>query len=130
MQTKIEMIGFDYQDATTIQEINRNIYVLIGTPAGSCAGDRRYGIDQSFVGLPAAIAENMLAIELMEKVPEYEPRADVLEVTCVSDTQGRLVATVKIGPNEEYDPDEEEYEEEADEEEYEEDEEEETEAEE
>lgn len=126
MEAKIKLIGFDYEDASTIQELNRNISVLISTPAGTCAGDRNYGIDGSFVGLPAQIAENRLAIELMEKIPLYEPRADVLEVSCASDAQGQLVATILIGPNDEYDPAEEEEEyEEGDEEEYEDDEEEE-----
>ena len=116
MEAKIKLIGFDYEDASTIQELNRNISVLISTPAGTCAGDRNYGIDGSFVGLPAQIAENRLAIELMEKVPLYEPRADVLEVSCVWDPQGLLVATVLIGPNDDYDPAEEEYEEDEEEE--------------
>ena len=124
MKTKIKMVGFEYEDASVIQEINRNLSVLISTPAGTCAGDRNYGIDGSFVGLPAQIAENRLAIELMEKIPLYEPRADVLEVSCASDAQGQLVATILIGPNDEYDPAEEEYEE-GNEEEYEDDEEEE-----
>lgn len=117
MNANIKLVGFDYEDASIIQEINRNLTVLINTPAGTCAGDRSYGIDGSFVGLPAQIAENRLAIELMEKIPIYEPRAEVLEVSCASDSEGHLVATIMIGPNEDYDPDEEEAEEIEDEEE-------------
>ena len=106
MEAKIKLVGFDYEDATIIEEINRNLSTLISTPAGTCAGDRNYGINGSFVGLPAAIAENQLAIELAEKIPKYEPRVDVLNVSCSSDLNGRLTAVITIGPNSEYDPDE------------------------
>lgn len=109
METKIKMVGFEYEEASVVREISRNISVLISTPAGTCAGDRDYGIDGSFVGQPLQIAENLLAIELMEKIPTYEPRADVLEVSCESDLSGRIIATIRIGPNDSYDPDEEEY---------------------
>ena len=107
METKIKMVGFEYEKASIVREISRNISVLISTPAGTCAGDRNYGIDGNFIGQPLQIAENLLAIELMEKIPAYEPRADVLEVSCAADLTGQLVATILIGPNDSYDPEEE-----------------------
>lgn len=118
MDIEIKLVGFEYEDATTIEEINRNLTALLSTPAGSCAGDRSYGIDHSCIGLPTAIAQNRLALELAEKIPLYEPRVDLIDVSCASDLQGHLVATVRIGPNDSYDPDEEEYEEDGGEEEY------------
>lgn len=99
MKSEIKMVGFDYMDASIIQEINRNISVLISTPAGTCAGDRNYGISGSFIRLPLPVAENLLAIELIEKVPLYEPRAEVSGVSCTTDGQGQLVAAVTISPN-------------------------------
>ena len=105
MEIKIKMIGFDYEEATTIEEINRNICALFATPAGSCAGDRNYGLNQrEFLGRPAQIAENIIALEVSEKINEYEPRVTVEEVACTSDLNGKLVATIRIGPNEYYNP--------------------------
>lgn len=106
MEVKQKLIGFDYMDAETIDEINRNLSVLYATPAGTCAGDRNYGLNQDFVGMPTATAENLLTLEIIEKTEEYEPRAQVIQVECLSDEQGQTVAVTLIGPNEDYDPDE------------------------
>lgn len=102
MKTKIRLVGFSYQSADAIEEIGRNISVLVSTPAGTCAGDRGYGIDTAFVGMPARSAENFLALELAEKIPLYEPRADIISVACTANMQGELVATIRIGPNPDY----------------------------
>ena len=71
-------------------------------PAGTCAGDRSYGIDFSIVGMPARAAENLLALELAEKIPLYEPRADIISVTCTVNLAGELTAVIRIGPNADY----------------------------
>lgn len=104
MQTKIRMIGFEYGSGSeaVVEEIARNISVLLGTPEGTCAGDRRYGVSWDFVGLPVPVAENMLTLELAEKLPLYEPRADILGVTCSFGIDGNLTAIVQIGPSQDY----------------------------
>lgn len=98
MQMKINLVGFDYMDSSEVTEISRNLYALISTPAGTCAGDRSYGLDQDFVSLPAPQAANLLALELAEKIGVYEPRAKFLEAKCSADNSGRLVAVIRIGP--------------------------------
>lgn len=98
MKAKIRMVGFEYQDSTETKEICRNLTALISTPEGTCAGDRSYGLNQSFVDLPAMQAANELALELSEKIPLYEPRADLSEVICTADLHGGLVANIVVGP--------------------------------
>ena len=98
MQMKINLIGFDYMDSSEVREISRNLYALISTPAGTCAGDRSYGLDQDFVSLPAPQAANLLALELAEKMEIYEPRARFMGAQCNTDNNGRLVAVIRIGP--------------------------------
>ena len=105
MEIKYKLVGFDYADAAVADEINRNLSVLYATPAGTCAGDRNYGLDQEFVGLPVNIAENLLTLEIMEKTQQYEPRAQVLQVTAYSNQDGQTAATILIGPADDYDPD-------------------------
>ena len=102
MQMKINLIGFDYTDPSEVKEISRNLYALLSTPAGTCAGDRSYGLDQDFVSLPAPQAANLLALELAEKIGLYEPRTKFLEVKCSADNSGRLIAVVRVGPGEGY----------------------------
>ena len=105
MEIKHRFVGFDYEEAELVDEINRNLSVLYATPAGTCAGDRNYGLNQDFVGLPTNVAENLLTLEIIEKTEEYEPRAQVIQVNCYSTEQGQTGAEILIGPADEYDPD-------------------------
>ena len=120
MELKHELVGFDYLEAEVADEINRNLSVLYATPAGTCAGDRNYGLNQEFVGLPVNRAENLLTLEIMEKTQQYEPRAQVIQVEAYSNQDGQTAATILIGPADDYDPDAllEEYDEEEEEDDY------------
>lgn len=102
MKTKIKLIGFDYVNPTMIEEISRNLAVLFATPEGTCAGDRSYGINQDFVGLPAPQAANRLALEAAEKIAIYEPRAQFYEASCTADDSGTLTAVIRITANPDY----------------------------
>lgn len=102
-----ELIGFDYEHATRVEEIKRNLTYLFATPAGSCAGDRSYGISRRLVGLPMNVAENKLALEILEKVETYEPRVKVLDLQMEPDgPSGSLKAFAKIGPADDYEEEE------------------------
>lgn len=108
MQIKYELIGFDYINATIVQEINRNLTYLFATPAGTCAGDRSYGISHDIVGLPMNIAENRLALEILDKTESYEPRIQILDLEIEPDgPSGSIKAFIKIGPADNYEEDEE-----------------------
>lgn len=98
MRTKIKLVGFDGYNNDTVAEIGRNISVLLATPEGTCAGDRRYGLDWSCVDLPAPMAKNMIALDLAEKLPLYESRADIISVECEATPDGQLSAVIRIGP--------------------------------
>lgn len=100
MKARLKLVGFEYTDAETVDEISRNISVLIATPEGTCAGDRGYGIDQSFVDMPYPQALNMLMLTLAEKVPEYEPRAVVDTVEAETGNDGTMTAVIYIEPAE------------------------------
>lgn len=99
----VEFIGFDYMSAEAIAEIRRNITALIETPEGTCPGDRNYGINQDFVGMPIDIAKNLAALSIIEKLELYEPRVELIEVTTQADPQsGQIINTYLLGPNESY----------------------------
>jgi predicted component of type VI protein secretion system len=105
MQMKINLVGFDYTDPSEVREINRNLYALLSTPAGTCAGDRSYGLDQDFVSLPAPQAANLLALELAEKIESYEPRVRFVEAECSTNSNGTLVAVIHVRPSRQEDLD-------------------------
>ena len=58
----------------------RNLGCLYGTAEGTCPGDRHFGIDQSFESYPLNVAQNMFALEVIEKTEEYEKHTASLQV--------------------------------------------------
>jgi len=117
-EVKATFTGFNYLEATVVKEIMHNVLTLLATPAGTCAGDRSYGIDQSLVDAPRPVVENQLALEVTDKLEIYEPRVEVMDVEFSSLQDGQIKAVFHLGPNEEYieaaeEDDEETYEEEA-----------------
>lgn len=96
-------IDFDPSEVpeTVADEIRRNLSYLFSTPAGTCAGDRSYGLSYDMVDMPMAVAENMLALEIVDKAAQYEPRVYVKSVTCTADIDGRLTAAVRVSVREE-----------------------------
>ena len=87
MTSEITLIGFDRTSSAVVSEIRRNLRALLATPAGSCGGDRSYGISSSCVDLPLEAAKNVIAAEIIAKIAIYEPRVELtgLEST-VTDT--------------------------------------------
>lgn len=109
MASIVKFVGFDYMQAKTVDEIRRNVTALIATPEGTCPGDRSYGIRTDFVGLPIDVARNQAALAVIEKLEEYEPRAELRDVTIEGDPgNGALKNIFLIGPNDEYEPEEDE----------------------
>ncbi len=77
MTSEIKLIGFDRASSTELAEIRRNLRALLATPAGSCGGDRSYGISTSCVDLPLEAAKNAIAAEIIQKIAVYEPRVEL-----------------------------------------------------
>lgn len=78
------------------EDIIRCLRNLIMTPAGTVPLDRDFGLDQSFLGYPIDVAQNLLAIEIIDKVARYEPRASVSEVELSGNAEGQIIAKVVI----------------------------------
>lgn len=115
---KIEPVftGFDYTKASLIDDIRKNIKTLFSTPEGTVPGDRRLGINTGFVGRPAPVVQNLLSLEIIQKVDEYEPRVTVKNINFEHDANGHTKALVLLGKNQYYEEQNEESEEEIEEE--------------
>lgn len=107
---EVLMDSFNYLDATGLEEIQRNLGCLYGTAEGTCPGDRHFGIDQSFESYPLNVAQNMFALEVIEKTEEYESRAEVLDISFSYEEDGNMTPRITIGlkDSEEYDAEDEE----------------------
>ena len=77
-------------------EILRCLNTLLTTPAGTVPLDRDFGIDNSLLGYSIDVAQSLLAMEIIDKVAKYEPRASVLEIELEPNAEGQVTAKVVI----------------------------------
>lgn len=89
--------GFNYLDATGLEEIQRNLGCLYGTAEGTCPGDRHFGLGQSFESYPLNVAQNLFALEVIEKTEEYESRAEILDISFGFEEDGSMTPRITIG---------------------------------
>lgn len=100
--------GFNYLSATEAEEIKRNLEFLYSTAEGTCPGDRNFGLDQSFESYPLPVAQNMFALEIIEKTEQYENRVEISDISFSYKEDGNITPQITIGlkDNEEYEDDE------------------------
>lgn len=97
---EVAIIGFDYLNATELERMQRNLDLLYSTRAGTCPGDRNFGLEQAFEGCPTNIAKNLFALEVTEKTEIYEDKAEILNIEYTQAADGNLTPKITIGPKE------------------------------
>lgn len=102
---QLQFIGFESMDEDALASIQRELATLYGTPEGTCPGDRSFGIDWSFLDYPLDVAQNMYALEVIDKTEMYVQGIEVLEVIFDQGMDGNLKAVITIGPEDETDGD-------------------------
>lgn len=95
---EIFIIDFDYLNATELEEMQRNLDLLYSTRAGTCPGDRNFGLEQTFESCPTNVAQNLFALEVIEKTEIYEDKAEVLNIEYTQAEDGNLTPKIIIGP--------------------------------
>lgn len=95
---EVAIIGFDYLNAPELEEMQRNLDLLYGTAAGTCPGDRNFGLDQTFESYPTNVVQNLFALEVIEKTEIYEDKAEVLSIEYTQAEDGNLTPKIIIGP--------------------------------
>lgn len=96
---EVTVTGFDYLNATELEEMRRNLGLLYSTRAGTCPGDRNFGLEQTFESCPTNVARNLFALEVIEKTELYEGRAEILNIEYTQSADGNLTPKITIGPN-------------------------------
>lgn len=81
-----------------VNEVLRNVAVILATPKGSVPMYRSFGLDMSFLDKPINLAKNMAVIPVREAIEEWEPRAVYKDMTLFPDPSnpGKLGFTVQI----------------------------------
>ncbi len=94
---EVSLDGFDYFTATEIEELQRNLGFLYSTAEGTCPGDRHFGLDQSFESYPLNVAQNLFALEVIDKTEEYESRVEILDISFSYEEDGNITPKITIG---------------------------------
>jgi len=91
-------IGFAYGEGDNAlrREILRNVRTILTTPVGTCPLYREFGIDASILDEPTDVAQNLMAVEIMDAVERWEPRVQVTEVTFEANLDGQLRTKVVL----------------------------------
>ena len=81
-----------------VNEILRNVAVILATRKGSVPMYREFGLDMSFLDKPANVARSAAIIPVREAIQRWEPRAEFKGMTLEVDpaNPGGLKFTVKI----------------------------------
>lgn len=66
---------------TLEEEVLQNVAIIVSTPKFSVPLDRGLGLAQRFIDKPIQVAQSILISEVLDAVEEYEPRAEVTNVT-------------------------------------------------
>lgn len=99
MEAYVALEGFSPEE---FADVKRCLETLCSIRAGSQPLDRNLGIDyDSIVGYPINVAENMLAVEIIDKINIYEPRAEVSSVTFEHNKNGQLIPHIHVIKREE-----------------------------
>lgn len=89
-------LTFDYT-SSEIGNIKRCLATLYSTKEGSQPLDRKFGLNNSFMGKPLPVAKNEFALEVVEKTELYEPRVKVSEITYHHDEkEGVMYPTIHL----------------------------------
>lgn len=87
----------DLAPANDHQAVIQNIAVILDTVQDSCPMFRDFGLPSSLYGRPQPVAENILVGYLYDQIEEFEPRAQVADITFEHDAvAGRTIPIIYL----------------------------------
>lgn len=86
----------EFAPASEAAEIMQNLRTIITTTKYSVPLDRDFGVDADYVDKPTAVAEAMLADEIVTAIQKYEPRVTVEAISFTANVDGLLIPKVQV----------------------------------
>lgn len=78
-----------------LNDINECISNLLSTIAGEQGLDRNFGIEtRGIMDVPTEEAENLITLEIIEKIDKYEPRVEVDDIEFEHNGEGGMIPKV------------------------------------
>lgn len=82
-------------ESTTV-EIAQNVNTILGTTRGTCPLNRGLGIDAAIVDMPAARGMALLSADIIDALPQQEPRINIKKVAFSGDAiDGKFLPKVE-----------------------------------
>lgn len=76
-------------------EIRRNVAFILSTYKFSCPMARDFGLEAKFIDKPNRQAESIARDEIEQAIKEYEPRAEIDEISFTYEN-GKMCPVVKL----------------------------------
>lgn len=83
-------------ESDPVKAVLQNVKMILLTRQKTVPLYRNFGLPMQFIDKPVAVAKPLLIAEIKEAISEFEPRAEVINVTFEEDEPGRLIPTVEI----------------------------------
>ena len=78
-----------------LNDINECVSNLLSTIAGEQGLDRNFGIEtREIMDAPTEEAENLIALEIIEKIDKYESRVEVDDIEFEYNGEGKMIPKV------------------------------------
>lgn len=78
-----------------LNDINECVSNLLSTIAGEQGLDRNFGIEtREIMDVPTEEAENLITLEIIEKIDKYEPRVEVDDIEFEYNGEGRMMPKI------------------------------------
>lgn len=102
-----ETINLNIEPTTVEEEVIQNLWVLYSSLEYDCPLDRGLGMKADYIDRPIETAKALAMSDIYEKTEEYEPRADIVDISFSADYEnGILKPIVEVEVNGEYDNEE------------------------
>ena len=70
---------------SVVEEVLQNISMILETVKNTVPLNRDFGLSSRFLDMPTPAAEAVLVSELYDAIEEYEPRAEIVNITFEKD---------------------------------------------
>ncbi len=96
-----DLKNIQFEEPDLVQEVLRNIAIILYTPKGSVPMYREFGLDHSFLDKPMPVAKTLAIAPVREAIETWEPRATYKDMTISYDPSnpGKLTFTVEVEIN-------------------------------
>lgn len=85
-----------FQENDTVQSVIQNIALLLNTKKGTVPMYRNFGLPMEFIDKPIDVAETMATVEISDALEEFEPRAELSDLTITKTADGKMAIIVEV----------------------------------